>query len=858
MATSLTIELHRTDLGQLCSVLPFDTSNLCRALEPLPLWCATGPYPFVSQRALPLLRELSQTVPTSPSVGVHREGPLPCLTDIFNLTLLTVVDIRSLYKCNESPHSALPFVLGLIRVLARICVADSAVLADVPFARPRVAPSQCGLDRLHGVAIMLACHVVEGCAKEPVPGASSSSRASASSKSSLFYSLDEDSECDASNADIRSLDVPLEAHILPGFGRMHKSAHLPFLCVADSDNIIGLMASVACQRYVWGFEQPAVGFAMSATGLRASLVLSWVDPITNIVHVAHPPSDNKGGIPGVFDFTNAASTLAFAHLVLKFSSTFSTTSCKGRIFNWRSDMAPILSGNFSNSWDRVEQWVRDIKALSFEVDNISRTQVDIGIDVEEDSAPYLCDGEKAANSKAHPISYPTEPPSCIAEREHDYHPWQWAFDRRVQFLACTSLELPNSMKEGARAEVIEINEMVRVYDRMCESRWCISWESDCRPPVDAALVRVRDMMVEQATQARHFSTTVQLSLEAEHADFLAERMPAVLLSLLTLKTSARALEASRYDWDRLIYSFYLQPDVQPDEYISPRIISHPNIHLARNELADLLSLDSTSFGDIAMAHVRSTITLGLYSVDATPLDDEQAYAQETEALDNSVVFKCQLRRMLETEIAQYQHSIRDRSSDEPEVGRCDAMLVCDGISVPTDLIKDTVFILGTESAPGDSSTSPLQIDPERRSRTCSSAVRLLLPHAVLDYGNVSKFTRETMDDGRMALISLVAFYSSLGITDRPFYHLSTTGTVCGILMAWKSSSQQKTYLIERKIRKFDLGSPVDALQFAAFLLRLRDDEKQLKHLVMAKLKDGLDPQRLQQWKKSAQCDAGKN
>ncbi|KAJ7661994.1 hypothetical protein DFH06DRAFT_363345 [Mycena polygramma] len=858
MATSVTIELHRTGLSQLCSVLPFDTSNLCRALEPLPLWCATGPYPFVSQRALPLLRELSETVPTSPSVGVHREGPLPCLTDIFNLTLSTVVDLRSLYKCNESPHSALPFVLGLIRVLARICVADAAVLADVPFARPRVAPSQCGLDRLHGVAIMLACHVVEGCAKEPVPGASSSSRASASSKSSLFYSLDEDSECDASNADIRSLDVPLEAHILPGFGRMHKSAHLPFLCVADSDNIIDLMASVACQRYVWGFDQPAVGFAMSAAGLRASLVLSWVDPTTNIVHVAHPASDTKGGISGIFEFTDAASTLAFAHFVLDFSSTFcTTTSCKGRNFNWRSDMAAILSRNFSDSWDRVEQWVRDVKASSSEADNISRAHVKNGTNVEENSAPYPRDGEEAVTSARDSADYPTEPPSHMSEREHerDYHPWPWAFDRRVQFLAaCTSLELPNTMKESPRAEVLEINRMVQVYDRMCEFRWCVTWESNRRPPVDAAMLGARDRMIGLAIQARRSLTADRPSLEPHHRHFLEHRMPAVLLppvSLPPLKTVSRTHTASRYDWNRFLYLFYLQSD----ERISSCVLHEPTVHLARNELADKLSEEST-YAYTVKEYIDATITLAFNSMNAA---SEESYRQEADVVDDTIAFKSQFREELECGNGPqyYQSLVRNRSHEEPLIAKCDAILLADPILVPSELVADVEFLLQrhpsvvTQRLNNDSQGSPPLTPPPPSASSLQAP--LLIPHAVVHYNTSAQSVKAAIHGGHMTLVSVVAFHSALGIDDHPFYSLVTTDTSCLTFMAWKSSSQQKIYLIDRNIREFDLTSPMEALQFAAFLLRLRDDREAFSVRVAQRLKEGIDYERLQRWKKIAQA-----
>jgi hypothetical protein len=64
---------------------------------------------------------------------------------------------------------------------------------------------------------------------------------------------------------------------------------------------------------------------------------------------------------------------------------------------------------------------------------------------------------------------------------------------------------------------------------------------------------------------------------------------------------------------------------------------------------------------------------------------------------------------------------------------------------------------------------------------------------------------------------------------------------------------QRTYLIERNVRKFDISSPIQTFHFATFLLRLRDDQEQLKRRVEAKLREGgVDRNRLRDWRKSAQ------
>ncbi|KAJ7476152.1 hypothetical protein FB451DRAFT_1013038, partial [Mycena latifolia] len=83
-------------------------------------------------------------------------------------------------------------------------------------------------------------------------------------------------ESDRSSLEAPSIDVPLDAHLLPG-RRRRVSAELPFLCFADDDNIVDLMSSVACQRHVWGISRPVVGFVLSKSSAFAKLALSWVD-----------------------------------------------------------------------------------------------------------------------------------------------------------------------------------------------------------------------------------------------------------------------------------------------------------------------------------------------------------------------------------------------------------------------------------------------------------------------------------------------------------------------------------------------------------------------------------------------------
>jgi hypothetical protein len=75
---------------------------------------------------------------------------------------------------------------------------------------------------------------------------------------------------------LSSIDVPFDAHVLPGHGRRF-SAVLPVICVADGEQITSLLTSVLYQRRVWGIDEPVVGFVFSKTGSVGNIVLGWLD-----------------------------------------------------------------------------------------------------------------------------------------------------------------------------------------------------------------------------------------------------------------------------------------------------------------------------------------------------------------------------------------------------------------------------------------------------------------------------------------------------------------------------------------------------------------------------------------------------
>ncbi|KAF7371662.1 hypothetical protein MVEN_00022200 [Mycena venus] len=682
-----------------------------------------------------------------------------------------------------------PFVSSLIRVLAYMCSEDVWIRSGIPFVRPRIAP----LDReLDGIATMIACRVVRG--SEHAPEDAMDIAAPSKSSRSLYDALVIDSEAGSSaSSEPPSVDVTIDGHLLPGCGR-HYSTILPFLCVSDSDNVLDLMASVACQRFVWGITEPVVGFLLSGTSVVAKLVISWVDPATRIVHFARPAHhakcDGRSKL-GIFDFADSASTLRFSQLILSLSSRFAiiaehaAVSCKNNRLNWRLDTPELAA---LGTWrERVAQWVRDVDiALSggksspppLPCPPTERS----GTTSEDYMAPRS--KEKASSVDAsHPsenigkassdarsegqgslnvsVALPYKASSSFArgtvqgfDKTGKADPLTWTIDRAVQLAGLFPYEtkLPNLTPDQIN-ELEEVNEKCSAYNQMCGFRWSTSWNKDNPPAVDAGLSSLRTLLLEQGEELSQSSSAPNQppqSLDAEHERCVADRMSIVLsasagaYTIHAQRNGVQVYEAeSRHDWDHLLYHFY----ARSDEETSPYVLLERTIHYPRNHLADTLS--------------------------------------------NNHFFVS---------------------------------------------INETELSFTREGTP--------KFDVSRQ---------LLLPHVVVEYKKPSDTAGKALNRGRMYLVSIVSFYVALGIEDRPFFCLVTAGKVGVLLMAWKSSKQKKTYLMERNVMKFDISSPVQAFHFATILLRLRDDQEELKELAKAKLAcKSFDWEKFKCWRKASQ------
>ncbi|KAJ7161889.1 hypothetical protein C8R43DRAFT_1233455 [Mycena crocata] len=623
---------------------------------------------------------------------------------------------------------------------------------------------------------------------------------------------------------------------------------------------------------------------------------------------------------GVFNFTNPTSVLRFSQLILNLAPHFAIisghtiNSCENNRLDWHRDNPEIAAGKFASGRDRVVRWIRDVETccgqcpLSLPPTPTSSPPPEAFVHPPNDVMPSEKSGTKTQpewTGKSEGKS------SATSQREHksssDYADISikgldkvraadvlyWTHDRVVQLGCVITTILDGNNKDAMK----DCNDKIVQYNDMCGFRWFSSLdEKSCY--VDAPLLDAKRSLVEHAVSLQFTALT------PEHEQFLQERMPPLLsasLGAYTMHMQRSGLVVNepecRHDWDALLYRFYCKNN----ESASPYVLLEQTIRYARNELVHLRA--HTDIIEVQKNRIDRELDYCLLTATSAQLKRmaDEVREQAQVAVRQAEKFKRILGPFLQEagksaeSKEHFMQYLEGRAKKEPRTGICDALLFL-AIKDKWNLISDARFTLDaipptkspgtgtqaddfkiylqnpfivctTESAqvPESYSTPNLKgKGPKLPSTPTASPVHypfeghLILPHVVVEYKKRSDTEGKALNQGRMYLVSLVAFYTALGIDDRPFYCIVTSGKIGAILMAWKSSKQKQTYLLERNVRKFDISIPLQAFQFATFLLRLRDDQEQLKKLVQKKLDAGVDDEfreRMRTWHKISQLTA---
>ncbi|KAG1741780.1 uncharacterized protein EDB91DRAFT_1279845 [Suillus paluster] len=665
--------------------------------------------------------------PPKPSESLSaRETPSPgsfTAMDFQGLIHSTAAGLSALAELPRygGERSTVPLWSQLLHALVRTLSSEVLILEDAPFVMPQaqnVASQPSNL--IDGHATLLAAHAIFSAPRTHSDRYSTSS-GSEEDEEELMYSADSDS-C---NGSLDSLDLPLQAHMLPGRGRC-LSAVVPVLLVADARNIVPLLSSALYQRHVWGILQPVVGLCCSSTA-----------------HLALAADDHLNPLVGVFDFTDTNSATCLAQFVLGLRSHFEDIKGATSIeavdsltpLHWRSDL-PDFETQFGGRLDeRVASWThhvhvqtssseasssstpctpsplsdpalvpcenmspQDLHSIIEEEQSPSATQGDIrdwrdetvnpGLVItlgRSSRPPSLKDSSQRSSSlsrqpvhdvKKRSSSTSSRAPSQISNSSlarksdaglvDDLTMSNWLFERMA--FTVGRIPLPGELQHETG-----INDMVKTYDEMT----AFTWSDEVHPilsesTIDSSVLDVRSELFDKA--ANHISQSSAIDIPSSDVEFISVQLSALLHAVKGARhcngvaKSHGANETEwRHEWDALLLNFFQpvpgQRDVLLERYLnSPRNLAADDTFFA--ERAESLTTDYLFLCTAQRAAVRSTNQSDLDIV-------KQAVAAITQAAQFSGDIAG--RRDAPAKIAGH-------SCIEPRTAKCDAVLVvpCSG------------------------------------------------------------------------------------------------------------------------------------------------------------------------------------
>ncbi|OAX38629.1 hypothetical protein K503DRAFT_717925 [Rhizopogon vinicolor AM-OR11-026] len=689
--------------------------------------------------------------------------------DFQHLIHSTATDLNAL---TELPHyggarSTVPIWSQLIHALANTLSTDVLILEDTPFVMPRAQdvatqPS----DLVDGHATLIAAHVIYSTPKthsdrsstnsgsgdyedELMYSADSSrrvhsdrSRTSSGSRDGedvSMYSADSDS-CNGSLTldSLDGLDLPLQAHILPGRGRWHYAV-LPVLLVADSQNIVPLLCTTLYQRRVWGVREPVVGLCCSNTGTTATAIFGWLDSHQSeegrmpVAHLALAGGDSLDPSMGVFDFTDSCSAIPMAQFVLRLRSHFQDikdiTSIEAvsslTSFHWRSDLPDFESQMGGQLEDRVAAWTHQVHVHtgSSEISSSGpRTPSPLSNPViflsTEQMSPQDLEtihedavgGSKAsaprstlAAGKTKPGSSSRPPTSKNAsqrssERSHkksssrlsnsvfaaksdvglvgEVNISSWLFERNAFTVGRIPIPLDSPL-----AEESGVSEMITIYDAVT----AFTWSDVVRPTlskfnIDSSVLGVRDELFEK--YGENEPSTTAITMPSEDIAFISTRLSALLHAVQGARDceGIAALHGAneaerRHEWDALLLQFFRPVPGQRD------ILLERQLNFARN-----LVVRDNSFPQRAtsLAEYYEKFCSAQRFSEYLPSDDIALRKQAIAAVEHaSQLTTDTMSRASE----KFLEDIVDHSRMEPVTGTSDAVLVIQCSGATTAMLK---------------------------------------------------------------------------------------------------------------------------------------------------------------------------
>ncbi|OJA12707.1 hypothetical protein AZE42_02878 [Rhizopogon vesiculosus] len=738
-------------------------------------------------------------------------------------------------------------------------------------------------DLIDGHATLIAAHVICSTPSTHLDRPSTSSgigddemtsSGSRDSEGVSMYSADSDSCNGLLTLDSPDgLNLPLQAHMLPGRGRWHYAV-LPVLLVADAPNIVPLLCSTLYQRRVWGVREPVVGLCCSNTGTTATAIFGWLDPGQSeegclpVVHLALAACDSVDPSIGVFDFTDSYSVISMAQFILSLRSHFQDIKDIASIeavdsltpFHWRSDLPNFFETQMgAQSGDRVALWTHEVHVQNSSSETLSSScpctpsplsdphlflsseemaPRNINTIYEDDvgrantGAPQsthatdktrVSSKDASGSHKSSSAKSPSRYSNSVFAAHNDAGLGKratisnWLFERNTFTVGHIAIS-PNDRL----AEYSGINAMVEMHDQITAFSWSDGVEPELLDStIDCSVSGVRDRLFEESRNHPSTNTKPTIKMPEEDVKFISARLSALL----------HAAER-RHEWDALLLKFF-QPVAGQRDVLLERKLNFPSN----------LAVGDTSFAQQAMSLTRNYELICRAQEQAC---FQQRFslppAEEVDAMEDQHlskqgnflgIFAVVSRRTIFW-MTLWTIPVGNRPTGHLTLSLSSHVLVSplrysnaymepDKQDAPSQgsehqenkaqktLLQD-VYRVHPDQMPATNR-------PSENARPEAGGHDLLLPGLLSEYKKKDKSTiAKAMNQMRTYLVSAIRFLDALGITEQPVFGLVVNGRLGAITMAWQKN--EKIYIMERNVRHYDITDPLQAFQFVSVLLRL--------------------------------------
>ncbi|KAK0445763.1 hypothetical protein EV421DRAFT_1734417 [Armillaria borealis] len=453
----------------------------------------------------------------------------------------------------------------------------------------------------------------------------------------------------------------------------------------------------------------------------------------------------------------------------------------------------------------------------------------------------------------------------------------YTYERYV--LSISALKLSSDL---AKRE--EINHYVSIYNDLSCFR-DPAWQLEEELPVvkGAYLEAVRRCFWRQLVAVRERQDQNFRLVDELHQPIISERLS--LFFWVTLGAFCRGQRKSvneaesRLQWDTLILHV-LNSLASKDDGVHIRPLFERSLLLSRNRFSDTLNSAKTTDEVMSEARTRardyhalcSASQAAVYDTDSSFSDIDVMTIQETAA--SSVAFHLLTetnKLFVGNKKDLYKSSILQRASSEPHTGTCDAVVVLtmntlvlpsSKCTIPNfiNIPEDNKGLLpplqrerhdadgGTLLLPAPSSKarplddkggSTLRKPGDHRKKPTGDGIpqlsdefptiipfelggKIIFAILVVEHKRPGDDPTKPLNQARIYVEASVRLLEAHGIKGLPVFALATNGNEGVVLMAWRSETSERVYLIDRCVQKFNISSPIEVLHFVTFLLRLKD------------------------------------